>query len=130
MNLLGRLRSWASSMKRDAVALSLAVSDRRTPWYARAVAVLVVAYALSPIDLIPDFVPVLGMLDDLLLLPLGNALVVKLMPEGLIAEFRQEAETRGRMPRSYAGAAVVVLLWLLSALLVWRLAVSLFGGEG
>ncbi len=130
MNLLGRLRSWASSMKRDAVALSLAVSDRRTPWYAKAVAVLVVAYALSPIDLIPDFVPVLGMLDDLILLPLGIALVVKLMPEGLIAEFRQEADTRGRMPRSYAGAAVVVLLWLLSALLVWRLAVSSFGGEG
>jgi uncharacterized membrane protein YkvA (DUF1232 family) len=130
MNVLGRLRSWASSMKRDAVALSLAVSDRRTPWYAKAVAVLVVAYALSPIDLIPDFVPVLGMLDDLILLPLGIALVVKLMPEGLIAEFRQEADTRGRMPRSYAGAAVVVLLWLLSALLVWRLAVSSFGGEG
>lgn len=86
-----RLRRWAGIVMRDAAALALAARDPRTPWYAKLVAMLVVAYALSPIDLIPDFIPVLGWLDDLILLPLGVLLVIRLMPKPLMAELRRKA---------------------------------------
>jgi uncharacterized membrane protein YkvA (DUF1232 family) len=115
-----RLRDWAREIKTDAVALSLAVGDRRVPWYAKLLAAVVAAYALSPIDLIPDFIPVLGYLDDVILVPLGILLVVKLIPSDVMADLRAEAEARAERPRSRAGAAAVIGLWVAAAaFLLW-----------
>ena len=118
--MLARLRDWAQRAKRDVVALYLATRDPRVPWYAKAVATCVAAYALSPIDLIPDFIPVLGYLDEVVILPFGIALAVRLVPPGLMAEFRREADRLGERPASRAGAAMVIALWLLAAAaLLW-----------
>src|SRR6187455_841485 len=107
--MLDRAKHWARAIKRDVVALWLAARDPRVPWYAKAVAAAVAAYALSPIDLIPDFVPVLGYLDDLLIVPLGIMLAVRLIPLPLMVEFRAEATRRTGRPRSFAGAAAIAL---------------------
>lgn len=121
--MLTRARDWARSIKRDVVALWLAARDPRTPWVAKAVAAMVAAYALSPVDLIPDFIPVLGYLDDLLIVPFGILLAVRLIPPPLMAEFRTAA-VGARRPISRAGLAAVILLWLLAAAVVgwvlWR----------
>jgi uncharacterized membrane protein YkvA (DUF1232 family) len=114
----GRLRVWARSVKRDVVALWLAARDRRTPWYVKVLAGLVAAYALSPIDLIPDFVPVLGYLDDLVIVPLGILAVVALIPAALMRELRAEADRLDARPRSRAMAVVFVAIWLVAAMLV------------
>lgn len=113
----GRLRAWARGLKRDVMALWLALRDPRVPWLAKALAALVVGYALSPIDLIPDFIPVLGLLDDLILLPLGILLVIRLIPPALMAELRGAAAARldQPRPRSLVAALVIVALWLLLA---------------
>ena len=91
MSLLEKLKRWAEILRGNIKALSLARKDPRVPWVAKAVLVLVVAYALSPIDLIPDFIPVLGLLDDLILLPLGIALAIRLMPKDVWAECQLRA---------------------------------------
>ena len=116
-----RLKKWARDVKRDVLALYLAARDPRVPWYAKALAALVAAYALSPIDVIPDFIPVLGYLDDLILLPLGIAAVVRLIPDEVMADLRSQAEERIlTRPRSWVGASVVVLLWVIVAALLVR----------
>src|ERR1043166_5450920 len=97
------LRDWARTIRRDVVAVWIAARDPRVPWYAKALALAVAAYALSPIDLIPDFIPVLGYLDDVIIVPLGLIAVVKLIPPELMAEFRARAESLAR-PTSRAGA--------------------------
>ncbi|KAB8141376.1 DUF1232 domain-containing protein [Chloroflexia bacterium SDU3-3] len=127
--LLQRLRQWARALKRDVVALYLAAQDPRVPWYAKAVAACVAAYALSPIDLIPDVVPILGYLDDLILVPLGIALAVRLIPAALLAEHRRAAEERAAArPTSRAAAAVIILIWVgCAAILLWWLARQLGG---
>ena len=121
-----RLRTWAREIKRDVHALYLAARDPRVPWYAKAAAIAVAAYALSPIDLIPDFIPVLGYLDDLLIVPLGILLAVRLVPPGLMAEFRAAAVGAGgeRVLGKY-GAAVIVALWIIGIALAtaWLAAV-------
>ena len=114
---LTRLKQWAHAIKRDVIALWLAARDPRTPWIARAVAALVAAYALSPIDLIPDFIPILGYLDDALLLPLGILLVIRLIPPKLMAEFRVAA-LAARPPASRLGAAAIAAIWCLPAVLL------------
>jgi len=96
--MLAALKSWAKGVSRDAIALFLAARDPRTPWYAKATAACVAAYALSPIDLIPDFIPVLGYIDDLLIVPAGIWIAVRLVPAELMDEFRAEAE-RSRLDR-------------------------------
>ena len=88
---MGRLRDWARRLKGETLALYLAARDRRTPWYARLLVAGIVAYALSPIDLIPDFIPVLGYLDDVLLIPLGIAIALRLIPAEVMAEARERA---------------------------------------
>ncbi|HKU96191.1 MAG TPA: YkvA family protein [Vineibacter sp.] len=117
------LRRWARSLKRDVLALWLAARDPRVPWYAKLAAGAVAAYALSPIDLIPDFVPVLGYLDDLIIVPLGIILAIKLVPEPLMREFREEAARRAGRPRSWAGLAFIAVIWMSAAAatawLVW-----------
>lgn len=112
-----RLAQWARRLRRDLMVLFLAARHRLTPWYAKALAAFVVGYALSPIDLIPDFVPVLGYLDDLVLVPLGIALVIKLLPPAVLESCRQEAELRppSLLPRSWLAAGVIAALWLMAA---------------
>ena len=124
MQVFQRLKTWAKTIRRDILALWIAARDPRTPWPAKLVAGLVVAYALSPIDLIPDFIPVLGYLDDLVILPLGIMLAVALVPPAIMAEYRMEAEQLSRRPASRVAAVVIVALWLVLAAAVgwwlWR----------
>lgn len=105
-------------LKRDVVAIAFAVRDPRVPWYAKIVGVCVVAYALSPIDLIPDFVPVLGYLDDLVLVPLGVLLVMRLIPADILAQHRAAAAAIATRPVSRAGAVAVIVVWIVAALLL------------
>lgn len=114
---LSRLRQWAREIKRDVVALWIAARDPRVPWYAKLVAGAVAAYALSPIDLIPDFIPVVGYLDDVIIVPAGILLTVRLIPAELMEEFRAEAARREARPVSHAGAAGIVVLWLAALIL-------------
>jgi uncharacterized membrane protein YkvA (DUF1232 family) len=107
-----KLRSWARSLKRDAHAVWLAARDPRTPWYAKALAATVAAYAFSPIDLIPDFIPVLGYLDDLLLVPLGLWLALRLIPPQVLADHRAAAEAAADRPVSRVAAAAVLAAWI------------------
>jgi len=108
------LKDWARTIRRDTLALYLAARDPRVPWYAKALALLVAAYALSPIDLIPDFVPVLGYLDDLVIVPLGILAVVKLIPPPLMAEHRAAAALTAEKPTSRAAAVAIGTIWILS----------------
>ena len=120
--MFARLKGWARAVKRDVHALWLAARHPRTPWYARLLAVAIAAYALSPIDLIPDFVPVLGYLDDAILLPLGILLAIRLVPRDVLAECRARAEAAAERPVSRGAAAFVVLAWLaLAGLAAWAL---------
>jgi uncharacterized membrane protein YkvA (DUF1232 family) len=116
--MLHHLRTWARTMKRDVIALYLASRDPRVPWYAKLLAGVVAAYAISPIDLIPDFIPVLGYLDDLLLLPLGIYAVVKLIPPNVMEQLRQTATTLQDRPVSYSAAAVIMVAWIAFVALV------------
>lgn len=117
------LRAWAKRIKRDGVTLWFAGKNPRTPWYAKALGVFVVAYALSPIDLIPDFIPVLGYVDDVLLLPGLIWLAIRLLPADVLAQCRRQADDwmalQGARPTSKVGAALVLLLWLLSCWGAW-----------
>ena len=107
-------------MRRDARAIYLASRDPRLPWTVKLLAIAVAGYALSPIDLIPDFIPVLGVLDDLIIVPLGIRLVIALMPEGLMREYRTVASAAARPPVSKAGAIIIVAVWISgAALLGW-----------
>ena len=114
------LRSRARKLKSEIFALYLALRDPRTPWYAKAFGALVVAYAFSPLDLIPDFVPVLGYLDDVILLPLGIWLTIRMIPLAVLDESRARAEIelRGRRPANWVAAVVIILLWAGSIALV------------
>jgi uncharacterized membrane protein YkvA (DUF1232 family) len=107
-----RLRGWARAIKRDVHAVWLASRDPRVPWYAKALAVCIAAYAFSPIDLIPDFIPVIGYLDDAILLPLGILLVVRMIPADVMAEHRAAAVTAAESPTSTGGAIVIAAIWI------------------
>lgn len=109
---LARVRQWAQLIKRDVHALWLAARDPRMPRLAKLLALLIAAYALSPIDLIPDFIPVLGYLDDLVIVPLGVLLVICLIPPELMAEYREQAAQAAQRPASRVAAGVVVLVWI------------------
>ncbi len=102
-----KFRDWARVIKRDTIAVYLAVRDKRTPWWAKAVGALVVAYALSPIDLIPDFIPVIGYLDDLLLVPAGLWIVMRFIPKEVMDDCRGRAAAMAVRPVSWAGALVI-----------------------
>ena len=108
-------------MRIDVHAAWLAARDRRCPWHARAIGLLVTAYALSPIDLIPDFIPILGLLDDVVIVPAGLWLFVRLLPPGLFDEHRAVAAAAAKRPASRWGVAIVLALWLLAALALWRI---------
>ena len=106
------LRAWARTLKRDAHAVWLAAHDPRTPWYAKAVALAVAAYAFSPIDLIPDFIPVIGYLDDLILVPAGLWLALRLIPPEVLADHRRAAEAAADRPVNRWAAVAVVAVWI------------------
>jgi uncharacterized membrane protein YkvA (DUF1232 family) len=115
-----RLKSWARALRRDAHAIRLASRDPRVPWTVKILAIAVAGYALSPIDLIPDFIPVLGYLDDLIIVPLGIWLVIALIPEDLMREYRAMASAAAQRPVSKAAAILIVALWISgAALLGW-----------
>ena len=113
LQIIHQLQRWARMLKRDTVALYLAAHDPRVPWYAKVVAACVAAYALSPIDLIPDFIPVIGYLDDIILVPLGIALAIRLIPPALLEEHRERAGTWiANRPVSRIGALVIIIIWI------------------
>jgi uncharacterized membrane protein YkvA (DUF1232 family) len=112
------LKDWARSITRDAHAIYLAARDPRTPWYAKALAVCVAAYALSPIDLIPDFIPVLGYLDDVVIVPLGIVAAASMIPAEVMADARAAANEAASRPRSRAGLIAIAFLWAASAALL------------
>lgn len=120
MRGLDTLKAWARSLKQHTLILWFAARDRRTPWPVRLLALVIVAYAFSPIDLIPDFIPVLGLLDDLLLLPLGIALLLRLMPPAVMETARQAAAQATERPVSRGATVAVVALWVLAIVLLWR----------
>lgn len=114
MTLGSRLKRWAAGIKRDTLAVYLGARDPRVPWCAKLLALAVAAYAISPIDLIPDFIPVLGYLDDLVLVPLGIFLVVRLIPQDVLQDLRRQAELRfaAAAPTSRTAAAIVIVVWI------------------
>ena len=124
-----RWRQRVRALKQETYALFLAARDPRTPLAARLLVAAIVAYALSPIDLIPDFIPVLGLIDDLVLLPAGIALALRLIPADVLAASRVEAAKRldGRRPQSRAAAVVIVLIWLALMLVFLRYVIGWFG---
>ena len=113
--------SLIETLRVNAHAVWLAARDPRTPWHARALGLLIAAYALSPIDLIPDFIPVLGLLDDAVLIPAGIWLFLKLLPPGLFDEHRAAAAAAAERPKSVAGVLIVVAIWIAAALAAWSL---------
>ena len=125
---MNRLREAARRLKREIVALAIAARDPRTPLYAKAFALFVVAYALSPVDLIPDFIPVLGLLDDVILVPLGVWVALRLIPADLMQDARAKAEAAERLPKNKWAGAVIVAIWIGAlALAAWQLADALRG---
>lgn len=123
----GRMRAWRDgwiarlrALKRDALVVYYAARDPRLPWHVRLLALAIAAYALSPIDLIPDVIPVLGYLDDLVLVPLGVALVVRLTPAPILADARARAATTAARPVSRIAAAMIVAAWIAALALAWH----------
>jgi uncharacterized membrane protein YkvA (DUF1232 family) len=121
-----RLESWARRLKVEVYALYLAYRDPRVSWYARVFAAVVVGYAFSPIDLIPDVVPVLGYLDDLIVVPLGVALAIKMIPPHVLAECREKARDAKDKPVNRVAAIVIVFVWIVLAVFAVRLVARFF----
>ena len=121
---MSRLRKWARELKQQTLAVYFAARDPRTPWFARLLALAVAAYALSPIDLIPDFIPVLGYLDDLVIVPLGLMLVLRLVPPEVMTAARAKAADTVDRPTSRVMAVVIVAIWIIAigvtGLWVWQ----------
>jgi uncharacterized membrane protein YkvA (DUF1232 family) len=126
--MLVRLRQLAQSLKQQTMVLYLAYRDPRTPWYAKVFAALVVAYALSPIDLIPDFIPFFGYLDDLLIIPLGIYLAIKLIPQEVIDKARFDAQTSSTVwkEKSRLGLVIILILWLIGILFLGWISYKIF----
>lgn len=120
--MLHKIRQWAEALKRQLVIVHLASQDPRTPWYAKALLLLILAYALSPIDLIPDFIPLLGLLDDLILLPVAIYGVLKLIPDQVLNDATLKADSYSwKKERNWFGLLLIVLLWLLVFWILYRL---------
>lgn len=127
-SLGARLRGWAGDLRRDVYAIYLATRDPRVPWYAKAAALLVAAYAVSPIDLIPDFIPVLGHLDDVILVPLGVLLAVRLIPDALLEEHRRAAAARAERPVDWRVGALFIVIWAIALAFLLRWLIETLGG--
>jgi uncharacterized membrane protein YkvA (DUF1232 family) len=122
--MLARLKRWSRNVRRDAYAVGLLARDPRVPWYTKTLAIVVAGYALSPLDVIPDFIPVVGFIDDVILVPLGILAVIKLVPAEILNEHRALAERAIDLPKNRAGAIVLLGFWTaavgISAWLAWR----------
>lgn len=114
MGWIDDIKRWARELKREIFAVWIAARDPRTPVAAKVVGGIIAAYAISPTDLIPDFIPVLGYLDDLLIVPLGLMLAVRLIPDALMIEFRERADIMSERPRSIVAAVVIVAIWIVA----------------
>ncbi|WNB90890.1 YkvA family protein [Bacillus sp. NEB1478] len=126
MGVLNKLKNYAKKLKQDLFVIYLSYKDHRTPWHAKAVAICVVAYAFSPIDLIPDFIPVLGYLDDLIIVPLGISLALKLIPQIVIDENREMAEQikqKGK-PKNWFVGIIFIMIWILLAVWIGKLVIG------
>ena len=126
-NILTKLKKHAKKLKQNLFVLYLSYKDNRTPWYAKVAAICVVAYAFSPIDLIPDFIPVLGYLDDLILVPLGISLALKLIPLEVIEANRVAAEKMkaNKKPKNWFVGILFILVWILFAVWIYRIGTKL-----
>jgi uncharacterized membrane protein YkvA (DUF1232 family) len=122
--MLHGLKIRARALKRDVHAVYLAARHPRVPWHAKVLALAVTGYALSPIDLIPDFIPVFGYLDDLIIVPLGIWLVLSLIPDDVMTEVRAQARDAERRPHSNAAAIIIIAVWIFSAAALGWLALS------
>lgn len=127
-NMIDKLKKHSRELKKEISALYLACKKKNVPWYVKAIAAVVVAYALSPVDLIPDFIPVLGYLDDLVLIPLGITIAIKLIPQSVMEECRREAEGlfKDGKPRNWKAGAVIILIWII---LLWVIVSKVFSFE-
>jgi membrane protein DedA with SNARE-associated domain/uncharacterized membrane protein YkvA (DUF1232 family) len=123
-----RVREWAQHLRRDVHAVYLAAHDPRVPWYAKSLALLIAAYAVSPVDLIPDFIPVLGHLDDVILIPLGIWLLLRLIPSDLLDEHRRQAEASAERPTDWRVGAIFVAIWGIALAFSVRWGIEFFGG--
>ncbi|WP_110633603.1 YkvA family protein [Salinicola salarius] len=119
--LISNSKQWARTIKRDVHAVWLAARDPRTPWFAKVLAVVIAAYAVSPIDLVPDFIPVLGYVDDIIIVPLGILLVVKLIPPEIMNEHRETADEASERPTSRIAAGVFIAIWIAFATFLARM---------
>jgi uncharacterized membrane protein YkvA (DUF1232 family) len=123
--MFARVKQWASNVRRDTYAVGLIARDPRVPWYTKALAIAVAGYAFSPLDLIPDFIPVIGFVDDVILVPLGIVLVIKMVPAEIMEEHRAGAARAMELPRNQIVALVIAGIWIavvaISAWLAWRL---------
>ena len=119
--MLNQLKSRASALKHEALAVYLAAKDPRTPWYAKLIAFITLAYAFSPIDLIPDFIPILGYLDDLFIVPAGIALAIRLIPAEVLEEARGKVTSSGLERGAALGVGLVIFVWLVILLGVMTL---------
>ena len=131
MNVLTTWKQWARKLKVNTYALYLAYKDPRTPWYAKVWSGFVVAYAFSPIDLIPDFIPIVGYLDDLILVPIGIAVAMRLIPQTVLTECQEKAAARldqGKIV-NWGGALVIIAIWVICALAVIALIVRAVRGS-
>lgn len=125
-NKLSKLKEYARKLKQDLFVLFLSYKDSRTPWYAKIVAICVVAYAFSPIDLIPDFIPILGYVDDLIIVPLGIFLALKLIPPFVIEENREKAKqiNKNGKPKNWFVGIVFILIWILLAVWIIKILIN------
>lgn len=123
-----RLKIWAGVLKRDVMTLWFALKHPDTPWYAKVLTVMLTAYALSPIDLIPDFIPILGYLDDLIIVPVGVWILIRLIPKAVLTACRAQADgwllTRQSKPRSILGLAIIIALWMIAAWLMYKIFIA------
>lgn len=115
--MISRLKHWVKIAKHDTVAIYLAVRDPRTPWFAKALAAFIIAYALSPIDLIPDFIPVIGYLDDLILVPIGLSVAVRLIPTDVMDDCRVRAKQIAELPANKKAVSIIATIWVAAAIL-------------
>jgi len=112
--MFNKMKAWAKSLKRQIFILYYACKDERVPWYAKVFTACIVAYAFSPVDLIPDFIPILGYLDDVILLPLGIMFALKMIPKGVLSDCEVKAEElmqKGK-PRNWVGGSIIILIWI------------------
>jgi uncharacterized membrane protein YkvA (DUF1232 family) len=128
--MLSHMKNWARRLNRDGHAIYLASRDPRVPWYAKCLAIAVAGYALSPIDLIPDFIPVVGYLDDLIIVPFGIWLVVWLIPEQIMVEYRAMADEADQRPVSRAGMVAIMMFWIFGASMLGWIGFAHWGRPG